>query len=287
MKGISCRAIVIFSVLAMTAFAFGQNDKEGSKDYPGITRMPGYYLYGYDESQFDSASFTVAKAGKETQEQVEGKLYKFHYCIKDNVPATSALQVIRNYENAARAAGGQVLRDASFDSGVRREATIRMAKDGAEVWLAIEARSDAHWITIIEKQGMQQEVTIDAAALNRDLVASGRVAVYGIYFDTGKSEVKPESEPALVEIAKLLSQNPGLRVFIVGHTDMVGDATTNVKLSQARAQAVVSALVTKHGVANSRLIAFGNGPYAPVGSNKSEDGRAKNRRVELVEIATR
>jgi OOP family OmpA-OmpF porin len=116
---------------------------------------------------------------------------------------------------------------------------------------------------------------------------SGEVAIYGIYFDTGKSDLKPESELALDEIAKLLKENLALNVFIVGHTDMVGDPAANVKLSQARAQAVVTALVTKNEIAASRLTPFGAGPYAPVASNKTEEGRAKNRRVELVEIATK
>ena len=142
-------------------------------------------------------------------------------------------------------------------------------------------------MVIIEKQAMQQDVTIDAKAMARDLGETGRVAIYGIFFDTGKSELKPESGPALVEIAKLLKESPALKVYVVGHTDMVADLATNVKLSQARAQSVVNALVSQHGIASARLIAYGDGPYAPVASNKTEEGRAKNRRVELVEIATR
>lgn len=89
------------------------------------------------------------------------------------------------------------------------------------------------------------------------------------------------------EIAKLLKSQPDLKVFVVGHTDMVGDAAANVKLSQARAQAVISALVTKHGIAATRLTPFGAGPYAPVATNRTDEGRAKNRRVELVEIAVK
>jgi OmpA-OmpF porin, OOP family len=276
----------LFLVLATSSAAFGQRDKEGSKDYPGMTRMPGYYIYEHGESQFDSATFTITKNGQDTQQQVEGHLITFHYCIKDGAAATSTLQVIRNYENAARAAGGQVLRDAETNSGMRREATIRLTRGTTEVWLAIEARSDAHWITVIEKQTMRQDVAIDAAALKGGLSANGKVDVYGIYFDTGKSELKPESDAALAEIAKMLKQSPALKVFVVGHTDMVGDPAMNVRLSLSRAQSAVNALVTKYGIASSRLTPFGNGPYAPVGSNKSEEGRAKNRSVELVEVAT-
>jgi outer membrane protein OmpA-like peptidoglycan-associated protein len=141
-------------------------------------------------------------------------------------------------------------------------------------------------IDIIEKQAMKQDVVMDADAMAGSLTDTGSVAVYGIYFDTAKSELKPESETALSQIAKLLKEHPDLKVFIVGHTDMMGEATANVKLAQARAQAVISALTAKYSVASSRLVPFGAGPFAPVASNKTEAGRAKNRRVELVEIAT-
>jgi outer membrane protein OmpA-like peptidoglycan-associated protein len=116
---------------------------------------------------------------------------------------------------------------------------------------------------------------------------TGSVAIYGINFDSASSVLKPESEPAIDEIAKLLTGKSPLKVYIVGHTDMVGDAASNVRLSQARAQSVITALVTRQGINASRLIAFGNGPYAPVASNKTDEGRQKNRRVELVEIATK
>ena len=140
---------------------------------------------------------------------------------------------------------------------------------------------------VIEKQAMQQEVTIDAGAMARDIGESGRVAIYGIYFDTGRAELKPESAPAMAEIAKMLKQSPVLRVYVVGHTDMTADLATNVKLSLARAQSVVNALVSQHGIAAARLIPYGDGPYAPVATNRTEEGRAKNRRVELVEIAVK
>jgi outer membrane protein OmpA-like peptidoglycan-associated protein len=139
---------------------------------------------------------------------------------------------------------------------------------------------------IIEKQVMQQEVTLDAAGMANSIADTGSVAIYGINFDTASSVLKQDSEPAIDEIAKLLTDNPALKVYIVGHTDMVGDAASNMKLSLARAQSVINALVSKHGIIASRLIAFGNGPYAPIASNKTDEGRAKNRRVELVEIAT-
>jgi OOP family OmpA-OmpF porin len=160
-------------------------------------------------------------------------------------------------------------------------------KDGKETWIHVKADGPGdYWLFIVEREAMKQDVTMDAAAMAGGLGENGRVALYGILFETGKADLKPESEPVLVEIAKLLTANATLKLYVVGHTDMVGDAAMNLKLSQARAEAVVAALVTKKGIAASRLIAHGSGPYAPVASNKTEEGRAKNRRVELVEIAT-
>jgi outer membrane protein OmpA-like peptidoglycan-associated protein len=129
---------------------------------------------------------------------------------------------------------------------------------------------------------MQQHVVADAAGLGSDIKSTGHVAVYGITFDTNKSVVKPESKASLDEIAKLLKQDPTLKLKVVGHTDMVGSPEANMALSQARAEAVVQALVAEGGVTAARLKGYGVGPLAPVASNDTDAGRAKNRRVELV-----
>jgi OmpA-OmpF porin, OOP family len=125
-------------------------------------------------------------------------------------------------------------------------------------------------------------VTIDAAAMARDIATTGHVALYGIYFDTDKADLKPESQAALEEIAKLLEQDTSLRLHIVGHTDNVGAFDYNIGLSQRRAAAVVKALTAAHGIAAARLRPAGVGMLAPVAPNDNEDGRSKNRRVELV-----
>jgi outer membrane protein OmpA-like peptidoglycan-associated protein len=125
-------------------------------------------------------------------------------------------------------------------------------------------------------------VTIDAAAMAKDISSTGHVALYGIYFDTDKAEIKPESQPALQEISKLLKQDPSLKLYIVGHTDNVGGFDYNLGLSERRAAAVVTALTAKHGIAAARLRPAGVGMLSPVAPNDSEQGRAKNRRVELV-----
>jgi OOP family OmpA-OmpF porin len=278
-------AVVFLFAFIMVSHALGQSDTPQSKDYPGITRMPNFYIYQYSDSQFDSVKFPITQSGKKTEQAVEGHTIKIQYIQKENTPATSMLQIVRNLQNAGRAAGGQVMDDSRGDNWYNT--TLRLNKNGKEVWVLIEARSDSYWQSVVERQAMQQDVVMDAAGMANGLSSTGSVAIYGIYFDTAKSDLKPESETTLAEIAKLLKQTPALKVFIVGHTDMVGDPAANVKLSQARAQSVVSALVSKYGVAATRLSPFGNGPYAPVASNKTEEGRAKNRRVELVELATR
>lgn len=141
-----------------------------------------------------------------------------------------------------------------------------------------------YFLQVIETQPMQTgQVAINADALGKGMEADGKVALYGIYFDTGKAELKPESKPQLAEMAKLLGQNKTLKVFVVGHTDNVGALDANLALSQKRAEAVAAALAREYKVDAKRLLARGSASYAPVASNHAEAGRALNRRVELVE----
>jgi len=279
--------LVTLATLTIASTAFGQTDVAGSKDFPGISRMPGYHIVGYKDSIFESFNFPVTKNKGTSQVPVEGHYYQIEYQRNPSTGPVGALQIKRNYQNAATAKGGKVL----FDDGPQgSDMTFELTKPGSEIWVLLHIASvgpDYYYLNIVEKQAMKQEVTIDAAAMANSIADTGSVAIYGINFDTGSSVIKPESEPAIDEIVKLLTNKPALKVGIVGHTDMVGDAASNLKLSQARAQAVITALVSKHGIAATRLVAFGAGPWAPLASNKTDDGRAKNRRVELVEIATK
>ncbi len=111
---------------------------------------------------------------------------------------------------------------------------------------------------------------------------TGRVAIYGINFDFDRADIRPDSEPTLDEIAAVLKQNPELKIYIVGHADIVGDYQYNIKLSKERAQAVVDALISRYGIASDRLSAYGLGQVAPISTNDTDEGRSKNRRVELV-----
>lgn len=125
-------------------------------------------------------------------------------------------------------------------------------------------------------------VTVDAAAMTSEIARTGHVALYGIHFDTDKALVKPGSEPTLQEIAKVMKQDPRMKLYVVGHTDGGGSFEHNLALADRRAAAVVAELTSRHGVAAARLRAFGAGPIAPVAPNTTEDGRTRNRRVELV-----
>lgn len=138
-------------------------------------------------------------------------------------------------------------------------------------------------VDVIEPKAMTQNmVVVNADEMSKSLNSTGRVALYGIYFDTNKADIKPESKAALDEIGKLLRTDPNLKLHVVGHTDNVGGLDANLGLSRRRAEAVVAALRADYGVAQGRLTANGVAYLAPVAPNTSDDGRAKNRRVELV-----
>lgn len=139
-------------------------------------------------------------------------------------------------------------------------------------------------VDIIEQRPMEQGlVQVDAKAMSSDIDRYGKVALYGLFFDHDKATLKVDSRPALEEIAKLLKQRGELRVYVVGHTDLSGDLSYNLKLSKARAQTVVDTLGKDYGIAAQRLEAQGVGPLVPVANNQADAGRARNRRVELVE----
>jgi OmpA-OmpF porin, OOP family len=249
-------------------------DAAGCADHPLFTRMLNMRLVLCKTVPFDSAKF---KTGKGTEIAVEGKRFDIKYQIRAGNEPPSPLAIIRNHQQAIAKIGGTVL----FED--QRYTWLKVVKDEKEIWAQVDtAWGKGYMLTIIEKQVMAQEVVASAALFQSGLSTSGHVEVPGIFFDTGKSVLKPESEAAVAEIAKLLKADPGLKVYVVGHTDNVANLDLNLKLSQARAEAVVQALVTKHSIAEGRLNGQGAGPLAPVASNATEEGRAKNRRVELV-----
>ena len=270
---------ILLGLLLMGGIAFAQQDKKGCKDHPLFSRMPGTYIYDCKSSEFDGREWYDPDTQGKTKVKVEGKYYFIqYYNQKEYEGKRSDLQVSRNYSNAMKKIGGSVY------EGREDYTYMKLLKDGKEIWAYVQHyRGDNIRVEIIEKEAMKQEIVADSKFMAEGISSTGHVAIYGIYFDFNKSDIKPESDPALQEINKLLSNNPNLKVFIVGHTDNVGGVDYNMKLSQARADAVVKALTTKYKVNPQSLKAYGVGQLAPVAPNKTEDGRAKNRRVELVE----
>ena len=272
------RALFLTAALALLPAAglvAQQKDVANCLDHPAFTRMPGYWIYSCQQKQFDAYSFVI---GKGKTESIEGQFWKIAYRPQNTLASKpSELQIQRNFENAVQKQGGTVL------WSEKGRSTLRLSREGVDIWT--ELRTDftsGYALFIIQKAAMAQDVVADAAAMNSDINATGHVAVYGIYFDSGKSLIKPESTQAIGEIAKLLKGQPALKLFVVGHTDNEGTVEGNLRLSQERADAVLRALAGEHGIAPARLRAFGCGQFSPVATNDNAEGKAKNRRVELV-----
>jgi OOP family OmpA-OmpF porin len=260
--------------LLTVGVAYGQEkDAEGCKDHPLISRMKNYYI-NTCEKNFNSNTFYVKEGEKDGEKTLEGDLTKIAYILQEGSPQPSYLQIRRNYSNAIKNIGGTTL----YDDG--RQGTYKVTTGGKEVWIGMWATNDGrnYELDILEMAPMIQEVTADAMydALNKD----GFMALY-INFDTGKSNIKPESMAIIEQIAALLKAHSELKVSIEGHTDNVGTPQSNKTLSTQRAKSVMNAVVQK-GIAATRLTALGWGQEKPIADNRSEDGKAKNRRVEIV-----
>jgi OmpA-OmpF porin, OOP family len=179
-----------------------------------------------------------------------------------------------------------------------RYALLKQGETGHETYIAVFAALNAGGsvgdvskalrgrvgvlIEVVEP-GIREDkiVTVTAKEIGDTLGANGRAVFYGLYFDFDQAAIKPESAPQLVEIVDYLQSDPGKRVYVVGHTDNKGELDYNLKLSTSRAKAVTAALIDA-GISGERLVAKGLGPLAPLASNTTDEGQAKNRRVELV-----
>ncbi len=268
--------LLLFIFIVSFCFADDEKDVEGSADHPLFTRMPGYYISNYIEKDFDKWDSFMTGADKTW----EGKATDIKYELKTGAKMPSMIQITQNYANAIKKIGGKIL----VDEGRMMEGKIE--KKGAVTYVHIESFNDGrtYELYIVEKGAMKQDVFADAASLSASIASTGKAVAEGIYFEADKAVVKKESGPAIDEIVKLLKQNPKLNLFVVGHTANAGSGTLDesIKLSNDRAKAIMDALVAK-GIAASRLKAVGVGPYCPAASNRTEEGKALNRRVEIVE----
>jgi outer membrane protein OmpA-like peptidoglycan-associated protein len=265
--------VMFVAVVFVSHPGYTQQDREGCKDHPLLNRLENFYIEGCKEEDFGSYKFNTPEGRK----PVEGHFISISYRRPNSAPEMSGLEMIRNYTNAVKAIGGEVIYEGRYS------ASMKVMVGDREVWVEVSPYGKrAYRLDFIEKQAMTQQVFADAAALLADLDRAGHAVLHGIFFDTDKAVVKPESKAALVEIAKLLKDNPDITAYVVGHTDMSGTLEHNLDLSNRRAAAVIDALVADHGISGDRLMPRGVGPLAPVASNDTEAGRALNRRVELV-----
>jgi OmpA-OmpF porin, OOP family len=261
---------VLIILLVSVSLGMAQEDAEGCKDHPMFTRMKNFTI-GSCESNFDAVEFTINDADTKT---LEGQKTILDYDLIEGSPVPSCLQIRRNFGNALKSIGGTVLYESdTYLCG-------NLIKNNREVWVSAQCYDDgwAYRLTIVEAGEMAQEVSASDMldALNRD----GFIALY-INFETGKFDIKPESQPIVDQIAQLMEDDPELKLSIEGHTDNVGTPQSNKALSENRAKAVMNA-VASSGVDASRLSAAGWGQERPIADNRTEDGRAKNRRVEIV-----
>lgn len=309
-------------LLTIAAFSTAQAADEPGEDHPLVKRYTGSVMASYDAKEYDAytlilgpATIVDRKRVPEKKLDLEGKVTRIQYVGPEG---RSSLEVYRNYEAAFRQAGFDTMYSCTLDecgkqfysviypgsramssSGVRgtlstniRDLRYLAASKSTEtgpVYVSLfvafhnAVKVPAVLLEIIETKEMDTGlVTVNAEAMAEGIEATGHIALYGIYFDTNSATVKSESKTALQEIVNLLEQKPSLKLLVVGHTDNEGGYDYNMDLSEKRAASVVQALVSDFGIPSNRLKPAGVGYLAPVANNDTEDGKAKNRRVELV-----
>ena len=313
-----CLGLLASVLLSGSAIAA---DIEGGGDHPDVPRIAGSYIVFLDQSDFDRLRVpTGPRTGDafESVERLEGEVLRLSYNFEDATVTT--LRVKRSYVQALEERGFEILFTGSeeelsggagrtffqdsglFERGARdccrvanRDRQVRYIAArfeagnvlaGIAVFNARRVDGPAVSKAIVTAQAMDDTMDhqpLTAGEMETGLVEDGRVAVQDILFEVNSAEILPESADALATIAELMREQSSMELLVVGHTDNTGDFDYNVSLSLQRAQSVVNWLENEHGIAGDRLQAAGAGMMAPVTTNRTEEGRARNRRVELVE----
>jgi len=273
--------VLILVAAMLIVFPSIQAQESEFKDTPWFSGMPNFMIYDAEDVDFDSYNFFNGK----NCTTVEGKKFKRTYSLKEDAQKSSVIQIMRNYANAVKSMGGTVIYEGApqdaecADYNGLNMIVGKVVKNGNEMWVEVASLGgDDYYLTIVLKELMKQDVTASSMfeALNRD----GHIALY-INFDFGKSIIRDESKPVIEQIVQMMKSNPELKVGVEGHTDNVGSPASNKTLSEARAKSVVASIVSQ-GISADRLSPAGFGQDKPIADNNTEEGRARNRRVELV-----
>ncbi len=304
MKTISLKSVLIAVIMIATiGVMHAQEDADGCKDHPLFNRMPNYYLMDCAELEFSSMKFPVGIPDPDNDnllksESVEGKIMSFKYYLKEDKKPASGLQIMRNFQNASKAKGGVILGEyqgwctAMYEGGggdindgvipfgngcTNWGTTLKFTNNDKEIWVYVQLSDDGYDMVIAEKEAMIQDIQANEMF---EKIDAGEAQTLYINFETGKSVIKTDSEYIIDEMYKMLSSNPALKIIIEGHTDNVGNAASNKTLSEQRAASVKASLVKK-GISSDQIKTVGNGQEKPIADNSTEEGKAKNRRVEI------
>ncbi len=270
-------------VVALSACCLPLRSAWAYEDHPLLSGMAEYTIRSKREKAFDAFKLGPTDVYKTSGAKYDGPL-TFEGKVTDITYSNpkgprSKFEIFRNYQAAIEKLGGKLLSPPPSGDVVNWH-VFRIERQGAapvSVLLNVLYES-SYQLVIVEHQAMTQ--TVQAGELAKQIEQTGIATLY-INFDTNQAVLKDDGVAAVKEIAALLKQSPQLRLSIEGHTDNVGQAADNKKLSQARADAVMKAVVAL-GVDPKRLAAVGRGQDVPIADNRTDAGRAKNRRVELV-----
>jgi len=300
-------------VVNLTAMALGLAAVAGpalanqEADHPEVARFPGALIKNYDYKEYEEFQLILAKpqsmpGGGYTAAKLmplEGKVTYIHYEMPKSV---SPLQVFRNYQSSLRRSGFAELftcerpcttENLSAFSGLMKARKLYLnystdnqylAAQRNNTYVSLWVNDGGAWLFVVEKEKLNDGLmaVTGESPIAKALGADGKVDLYGFQFDTGKAVLRDGSKPTLQELGKVLQDNPSLSLEVVGHTDDVGGADANQRLSEARAAAVADALSRQYGIAAQRLKTRGVGQTVPLAANTSEAGRAQNRRVEII-----
>ena len=276
----SHRVYVLLLLFALAMFgrpAAAQQEGEPAKDHPSVPRFPGMSMESGQETDFDGFDFPISADG--ATKRAEGKSWQFTYALKEGARHASPLEIVRNYANQFTARGGKLV----YQTPGADEATMMMPLGAGERWLHLLINNGGEQVlmAVIETAAMTQKVEFSADEMAEQAASTGKITLHGILFDTAKTEIKPESNPVLDEVAAMMKKSAEVKFRIDGHTDNVGAKAANLALSKGRAASVKAALVSR-GVDAARLTSDGLGDAKPIADNATEEGRRQNRRVELV-----